>query len=40
MKKEYIKPEVNVVIFKGKDILTVSGGIVLPDDEWSFRIGG
>ena len=36
MKKEYVTPEVNVVVLRVQDILTDSQnpGIVLPDDDW------
>lgn len=32
--QKYIEPEMEVTIFDTKDVITTSGGIELPDDEW------
>lgn len=34
MKKYYETPEVVETRFAVEDVITTSGGIVLPDDEW------
>ncbi len=31
---KYVEPEMEVTVFDAKDIITTSGGIELPDDEW------
>ena len=32
--KKYVKPEMDVVMCDIEDVITTSGGIELPDDEW------
>lgn len=32
--KQYVEPEMEVTMFDTKDVITTSGGIELPDDEW------
>ena len=34
MKKHYTVPSVEMTEFQAEDIMTTSGGIVLPDDNW------
>jgi len=36
-KKVYEKPQVEIVRFSTEDILKASGGIELPDHEWSLK---
>ena len=33
--KEFIKPQVEIVILSNNDIIVTSIGIGLPDDEWT-----
>lgn len=33
-KKEFASPKIEIMEFAADDVLTTSGGIVLPDDEW------
>ena len=32
--QKYIEPEMEVIMFDTQDVITTSGGIELPDDEW------
>lgn len=32
----YIEPEMEVTLFDASDVITTSGGVVLPEDEWTF----
>ena len=32
--KSYVEPEMEVTMFDSNDVITTSGGIVLPDDDW------
>ena len=34
MEKHYTAPTVEMTEFQAEDIMTTSGGIVLPDDNW------
>jgi len=34
MKEKFIPAEIDIVVFETEDIITASGPIDLPDDEW------
>lgn len=34
--RNYVEPEMEVTLFDTCDVITTSGGIVLPEDEWEY----
>ena len=34
---EYVEPQMEVTLFENNDVITTSGGIELPDDDWGVE---
>ena len=34
---EYVEPQMEVTLFENSDVITTSGGIELPDDDWGIE---